>query len=221
MSPTISIDSSAEFSKILGSSSVVITDFYADWCGPCKAISPHFEALSTKYAKPNRITFTKVNVDNQQEIAQKYGVRAMPTFLIFKNGTVIQTIKGADQRGLTTAIENAVRLAGPAQPTFSSQGRTLGGTAPRASLNRPVNWSSYTDTVITFLMLYFASLFSLDAYKACEDSPFNVMRDPRDKVGGSTLGRNAPGGTMGVKRTGAAAQVGKRLGTIADLSGGD
>ncbi|KAF4632782.1 hypothetical protein G7Y89_g5349 [Cudoniella acicularis] len=219
MSPTISIDSPAEFSKILGSSTIVITDFYADWCGPCKAISPTFEALSTKYAKPNRITFTKVNVDNQQAIAQQYGVRAMPTFLIFRSGTVIQTIKGADQRGLTTAIENAVKLGGPAKPTFSSQGRTLGGTAPRASLNRPVDWSKYTDTIIAFLMLYLSSLFSLDAYKSCEESPFNVMRDARD--GGSTVGRGAGGGTSGVKRTGAAAQVGKKLGTIADLSGGD
>jgi thiol-disulfide isomerase/thioredoxin len=49
---------------------------YADWCGPCKTISPVFESLSTKFSKPRAITFTKVNVDNQQEIAQKYGVSA-------------------------------------------------------------------------------------------------------------------------------------------------
>lgn len=97
MSPTVSIGSSAQFSKLLGTSSIVITDcksihsidhprpgvlltsfhqVYADWCGPCKTISPTFESLSTKYSKPNRITFTKVNVDNQQEIAQQYGVSA-------------------------------------------------------------------------------------------------------------------------------------------------
>jgi thioredoxin 1 len=76
MSPTVAVGSSGEFSKILSTSSIVITDFYADWCGPCKAISPVFESLSEKHSKPGRITFTKVNVDNQQAIAQQYGVKA-------------------------------------------------------------------------------------------------------------------------------------------------
>ncbi|RDL36148.1 Thioredoxin-like protein [Venustampulla echinocandica] len=220
MASTVSIGSSAEFSKILSTSNIVITDFYADWCGPCKTISPTFESLATKYSKPGRITFTKVNVDSQQAIAQQYGVRAMPTFLIFRSGSVINTIKGADPRGLTTAIENAVKLAGPAKPTFSSQGRTLGGTAPRGtSLARPFNWQGYVDAVLSFLVLYVTTLFTLDAYKAGEDSPFNVNRTARE--GGSTVGRSAGAPSLGTKRSGAAVAVGKRLGTIADLSGGD
>ena len=96
-SAAVNIGSSAEFSKLLGSSTIVITDcttslpvrqpqrtiiianhlsVYADWCGPCKAIAPAYESLAAKHSKPNRVTFTKVNVDNQQEISQKYGVRA-------------------------------------------------------------------------------------------------------------------------------------------------
>ncbi|CAG8958494.1 hypothetical protein HYFRA_00009808 [Hymenoscyphus fraxineus] len=213
MSPTIPIGSSSEFSKILSTSSIVVTDFYADWCGPCKAISPTFEGLSSKYAKPNRITFTKVNVDNQQAIAQQYGVRAMPTFLIFRSGSVIQTIQGADRAGLTTAVENAVKLAGPTQPTFSSAGRTLGGT-PRASLNRPVNFKSYLDAVIMFFGLYFISLFSLDATRAAEESPFNVHNEGKVTFGNSS-GGNAPA----ARRSGATTQAGKKLGTIADLGG--
>ncbi len=61
-------------------------------------IAPTFESLSTKYSKPNKITFCKVDVDKQQEIASQYGVRAMPTFLILHNGSVIQTIQGANPR---------------------------------------------------------------------------------------------------------------------------
>jgi thiol-disulfide isomerase/thioredoxin len=93
MSPTINIASTAEFSRTLSSSTIVITDckllesrarignanrrtVYADWCGPCKQISPIYEGLSAKHSKPKRVTFTKVNVDNQQAIAQQYGVRA-------------------------------------------------------------------------------------------------------------------------------------------------
>merc|ERR1711964_871169 len=109
MPSSVSIGSPAEFSKLLSSSTIVIADFYADWCGPCKTIAPTYESLAAKYSKPNKITFTKVNVDSQQEIAQKYGVRAMPTFMIFRSGSTINTIRGADVRGLTNAIEALLR----------------------------------------------------------------------------------------------------------------
>jgi thioredoxin 1 len=136
----------------------------------------------------------------------------MPTFMIFKSGTVINTIRGADTGGLTTAIESAVKLAGAAAPTFSSQGRTLGGTAPRGgqSLSRPVNYKGFIDAIIAFFGLYFISLFSFDAYAAAENSPFNVNRPAPPPVVKKADGR-----------TGAATQVGKKLGTIADITGGN
>jgi thioredoxin 1 len=136
----------------------------------------------------------------------------MPTFMIFRSGSVINTIRGADVSGLTSAIESAVKFAGPAKPVYSSVGRTLGGTAPRGtSLSRPYNFKKYFDAIVAFLGLYFVTLFSLDAYRAAEQSPFNVKR-PGEKapVGGTKLGD---------KRSGAATQVGKKLGTIADLGG--
>jgi hypothetical protein len=136
----------------------------------------------------------------------------MPTFLIFRSGSVINTIKGADPRGLTTAIENAVKMAGPATPAYSSVGRTLGGSAPRGgqSLSRPFNFKAIIDTIIAFVGLYLYSLFSFDAYSAAEQSPFNIHRK-RDE-------RPASGNKAGGQRTGAATQVGKRLGTLSDLS---
>lgn len=133
--------------------------------------------------------------------------------MIFKNGAVINTIKGADPRGLTNAVEAAVKLSGPAAPAYSTAGRTLGG-APKAgtSMTRPYNYKGLIDGIISFLGLYSISLFSLDGYAAAENSPFNVNRKPA-----------APGAATrpGEKRTGGTAQVGKKLGTIADLQGGD
>ncbi|KAI0116645.1 thioredoxin [Hypoxylon sp. NC0597] len=188
---TVNISSSNEWQRILGSSTVVVTDFYADWCGPCKMIAPTFESLSTKYSKPGKITFCKVNVDNHQAIAQAHGVRAMPTFLIFKNGSVIDTIQGANPPGLTSAVEKAVKLASTAAPgaSFNTPGRTLGGaSASRTPARRsgqalggqPWKFSPFhiLNAILTFFGLYFVSLFSFDPYKAAEKSQFNV-NNPR------------------------------------------
>ncbi|KAG4029813.1 hypothetical protein MFRU_014g01120 [Monilinia fructicola] len=206
----VHIESSMQFSKLLGSSTIVVSDFYADWCGPCKAIAPTYESLATKHSKPNRVTFTKINVDNQQSIAQRYGVRAMPTFLIFRSGSVIETIQGADARKLTTAIENAVKLSGAAKPSYSSVGRTLGGSSTSSSVARNFSFDRLLHDIIAFFGLYLYSLFSFDAYTAAENSPFNIHRVPAAPAAKPTGGR-----------TGVSTQVGKKLGTIADLAGKD
>ncbi|ESZ97924.1 hypothetical protein SBOR_1689 [Sclerotinia borealis F-4128] len=207
----VHIESSMQFSKLLGSSTIVVSDFYADWCGPCKVIAPTYESLATKHSKPNRVTFTKINVDNQQSIAQRYGVRAMPTFLIFRSGAVIETVQGADVRKLTTAIENAVKLSGTAKPAYSNTGRTLGGSSPTSSsMARNFSFDRLLHDIISFFGLYLYSLFSFDAYTAAENSPFNIHRVPAAPAGKTTGGR-----------TGAAAPVGKKVGTIADLAGKD
>jgi thioredoxin-like negative regulator of GroEL len=75
-SKVISITSTSHFSQTLQSSTYLIVDFYADWCGPCKVISPVFEQLAAQESKPGRIVFAKVNVDNQQEVASTFSVSA-------------------------------------------------------------------------------------------------------------------------------------------------
>ena len=94
-------------------------------------IAPTFESLSTKFSKPGKITFCKVNVDNQQSIASSHQVTAMPTFIIFKGSSELQRVRGADSRSLTDAVEKAVKLAGNAGAapgaSFQTPGRTLGG----------------------------------------------------------------------------------------------
>ncbi|KAI4858720.1 thioredoxin [Hypoxylon rubiginosum] len=222
---TVRISSSNEWQRILGSSTIVVTDFYADWCGPCKMIAPTFESLSTKYSKPGRITFCKVDVDNQQPIAQSHGVSAMPTFLIFKNGSVIETIRGANPPALTAAVEKAVKLAGASAASgasFTSPGRTLGAGS---SSGRPVRRSGqafggrpwnvtpfhFFNAILTFFGLYFVSLFSFDPYKAAESSQFNLNNPRAPPAPISTNGQKA-GGQSGAARPGG-------VRTLADLGG--
>lgn len=133
---------------------------------------------------------------------------SMPTFMIFRNGAVIETIRGADPRKLSSAVENAVKLAGVPKPSYSTPGRTLGGTPSRGqSLSRPLDIKGFMDAIIAFFGLYFYSLFTIDAYKSAEQSPYNINRVPSQQQPNAKTGR-----------TGAATQVGKKLGTIADLS---
>jgi thioredoxin-like negative regulator of GroEL len=70
------VTSSAHFRTLTSSATFTVVDFYADWCGPCKVISPIFEQLATAESKPGKIIFCKVDVDAQREIAGNYGVSA-------------------------------------------------------------------------------------------------------------------------------------------------
>jgi hypothetical protein len=72
----IPVTSASHFETLLNSSTYTIVDFYADWCGPCKAIAPVFQTLAEKETKPGKLQFVKVDVDSQQEVAKKYGVSA-------------------------------------------------------------------------------------------------------------------------------------------------
>ncbi|TVP78717.1 MAG: thioredoxin [Puniceicoccaceae bacterium] len=86
------LDSSNFDSTVAGGSAPVVVDFWAPWCGPCKAIAPILEELADELG--DAVKICKVNVDNNSEIATKFEIRAIPTILIFRDGQVAETIVG-------------------------------------------------------------------------------------------------------------------------------
>lgn len=97
------ITSLSQFNK-LKVSPLLIIDFYAVWCGPCKAISPGFERLAKQHESSTSIVFAKVDVDKAKDVAQACGISAMPTFQFYKSGNKVDEVKGADVQQLTTKI---------------------------------------------------------------------------------------------------------------------
>ena len=78
---------------VLESETPVVIDFWAEWCGPCKTIAPVIDELANEYL--GKVKFGKVNVDFNQQTAMKYGIRSIPSLLIFKDGSVVNQIIGS------------------------------------------------------------------------------------------------------------------------------
>ncbi len=81
------------FDQALKDKSPLIVDFWAPWCGPCRELSPRFEKLSTEFHQ--KLRFAKINVDDNGEVAAKYGVRGIPCLIMFNNGKETDRIVGA------------------------------------------------------------------------------------------------------------------------------
>jgi len=92
MSDKIAHLTSDTFKTAIASPAPVLVDFWAPWCGPCKAIAPILEELATEL--DGQVTITKVNVDENDAISAEYGVRAIPTMLLFKGGQLVETLVG-------------------------------------------------------------------------------------------------------------------------------
>jgi len=82
--------------EVLESSLPVIVDFYADWCAPCKLLSPIIEEISNEYV--GKVKVGKVNINDNRTISFTYGIKSIPTVLFFKNGEVVQKVIGAVQK---------------------------------------------------------------------------------------------------------------------------
>jgi thioredoxin 1 len=108
MSENIQHVSDASFeSDVLKSSQPVLVDYWAAWCGPCKMIAPILEEVATDFA--GKLKVTKVNVDENQDTAQKFGIRGIPTLMLFKDGQVAATKVGALSKSqLTEWLKSAI-----------------------------------------------------------------------------------------------------------------
>ena len=88
--------------EVLQSNLPVLVDYWAEWCGPCKMIAPILDSLTDEYA--GKLKISKLNIDENQKTPQKYGVRGIPTLMIFKNGNVEATKVGALSKSQLTAF---------------------------------------------------------------------------------------------------------------------
>ncbi|MDD2905762.1 MAG: thioredoxin TrxC [Sulfurimonas sp.] len=93
------------FDEVIVNSDIpVIVDFWAPWCGPCKMMAPNFEKAATKFAL--KTLFVKVNTENEQNLGARFGIRSIPTLIIFKNAKEVHRVSGAlDETSLSRLVE--------------------------------------------------------------------------------------------------------------------
>ena len=86
----------ASYNELLASNKLVVIDFWAEWCGPCRSIAPAVEELATEFE--DKAIIGKYNVDNDNELSEEYGIRSIPTLLFFKDGKLVDKQVGASSK---------------------------------------------------------------------------------------------------------------------------
>jgi thioredoxin 1 len=94
---TVTVTDASFAEAVLKSDKPVLVDFWAEWCGPCKMVAPSLEAIAAEHA--DKITVAKVNIDENPEVAAKYGILSIPTMNVYQGGEVVKTIVGAKPKG--------------------------------------------------------------------------------------------------------------------------
>ncbi len=107
MSDAIKIESANFDSEVLQSDMPVLVDFWAPWCGPCKMLTPIIDDLAKEY--DGKVKVTKVNVDDNQELAAKFNIKGIPTIMVFKGGEAVSTLVGMQPKEqLAKALDDAL-----------------------------------------------------------------------------------------------------------------
>lgn len=105
MAENVSEFTDANFEEeVIKSDKPVLVDFWAEWCGPCKMLTPKIEAMAGEYA--DRVKIGKLDTDANRDTAMKYRINAIPTVILFKNGEVAERIVGLRENDIRAALEN-------------------------------------------------------------------------------------------------------------------
>ena len=109
MSNVIELNDNNFDEEVVKSSEPVLVDFWAEWCGPCKMIAPSVENISNEYA--GKLKVGKLDVDSNPNVSSTYGIRSIPTLLIFKNGAPVDQVVGAVGQDIKEAkVDNLLKL---------------------------------------------------------------------------------------------------------------
>jgi thioredoxin 1 len=101
---TVAVQDASFKAEVLDSATPVLVDFWAPWCAPCRAIAPALEELATAYK--GKVKVAKVDIDESNAVAQQFGIRSIPTLLMFKGGKVVEQIVGAVPK---TKLEESIK----------------------------------------------------------------------------------------------------------------
>ena len=104
-SDVVTLEDGTFDNEVLKSEIPVLVDFWATWCGPCKAIAPVVEQIAVDFK--GKVKVGKMDIDKHQGVAQKYNVRSIPTLLVFKGGRVVDTVIGADRTRIIESVKKA------------------------------------------------------------------------------------------------------------------
>jgi len=110
---------------------LTVIDFHATWCGPCHTIAPVFESLAKQY--PN-VNFLKCDVDAARDVASRYSISAMPTFIFLKGSTKVDQVRGANKSALESTLSRHASGTGSGGG-FTGKGQTIGGPSSNTSGN--------------------------------------------------------------------------------------
>ena len=98
----------ANFEELLGTGKPMVLDFWAEWCGPCRMVSPIIDELAQEYE--GRVTIGKMNVDENDDVVGRFGIRNIPTVIFFKNGEMVDKIVGATSKDkFKEKVENLLK----------------------------------------------------------------------------------------------------------------